>query len=101
MGCQKILNLCFLTGTQGFGAEFAGGAAAKAGQQLSLHTWENNDAASLWSIENTNGGVRFRNKANPNLIIDVNNGWKSSVGNRINLWTQNNSDAQTFYLQRA
>jgi len=77
------------------------GAAAKAGQQLSLHTWENNDAASLWSIETTNGGVRFRNKANPNLIIDVNNGWKSSVGNRINLWTQNNSDAQTFYLQRA
>ena len=77
------------------------GAAAKAGQQLSLHTWSDGDAASLWSIETTNGGVRFINKANPSLIIDVNNGWKSSVGNRINLWIQNNSDAQTFYMQRA
>ncbi len=77
------------------------GAAAKAGQQLSLHTWNDGDAASLWSIETSGAGIRFRNKANPNLIIDVNQGWKSTVGNRINLWTQNNSDAQVFHLQAA
>ena len=77
------------------------GAAAKAGQQLSLHIWRDGDAASLWSIETSGAGIRFRNKANPNLIIDVNNGWKSSVGNRINLWTQNDSDAQVFYLKAA
>jgi len=77
------------------------GKAAKAGQQLSLHTWREGDDASLWSIETSGTGVRFRSKANPNLIIDVNQGWKSSVGNRINLWTQNNSEAQVFYLQRA
>lgn len=77
------------------------GRDAKAGQQLSLHTWREGDDASLWSIETSGTGVRFRSKANPNLIIDVNQGWKSSVGNRINLWTQNNSEAQVFYLQRA
>ena len=77
------------------------GKDAKAGQQLSLHTWRDGDDASLWSIETQGSGVRFRSKANPNLIIDVNQNWKSSVGNRINLWTQNNSEAQVFYLERA
>ena len=76
------------------------GKDAKAGQQVSLHTWVNNDAASLWSIEEVSGGIRFRNKANPNLVIDVNQNWKSKVGNRINLWTQNNTAAQTFTLKR-
>ena len=74
---------------------------AKAGQQVTLHTWVDNDAASLWSIEEVSGGIRFRNKANPNLVIDVNQNWKSKVGNRINLWTQNNTDAQVFTLKRA
>ncbi|MGN1143064.1 MAG: RICIN domain-containing protein [Anaerovoracaceae bacterium] len=77
------------------------GKDAKAGQQVSLHTWVDNDAASLWSIEEVSGGIRFRNKANPNLVIDVNQNWKSKVGNRINLWTQNNTDAQVFTLKRA
>lgn len=77
------------------------GKDAKAGQQVSLHTWQDNDAASLWSIEEVNGGIRFRNNANPNLVIDVNQNWKSKVRNRINLWTQNNTDAQVFTLKRA
>ena len=77
------------------------GKDAKAGQQVSLHTWDNNDSASLWSIEEVSGGIRFRNKANTNLVIDVNQNWKSKVGNRINLWTQNNTDAQVFTLKSA
>ena len=77
------------------------GKDAKAGQQLSLHTWRDGDAASLWSIEDYGSGVRFRNKANPNLVIDVNCNQKSTVGCKIILWKQNGDEAQRFYLERA
>ncbi|MBR4861302.1 MAG: ricin-type beta-trefoil lectin domain protein [Firmicutes bacterium] len=77
------------------------GKDAKAGQQLSLHTWRDGDAASLWSIEDYGSGVRFRNKANPNLIIDVTNAQKSTTGCKIILWKQNGDEAQRFYLERA
>jgi len=76
------------------------GKDAKTGQQLSLHTWENGDDASLWSIEEVSGGVRFRNKANPKLVMDVDSGRRTVVGARINLWTDANTGNQSFTLQR-
>lgn len=76
------------------------GASAKAGQQLTLHTWANNDDASLWAIEEVSGGVRIRNKANPNLVLDVDHGHKTWTGTRINLWTQDTTGNQVFTMQR-
>ena len=77
------------------------GKDAKAGQQLSLHTWRNGDDASLWSIETYGSGVRFRNKTNTSLVIDVTNAQKSTTGCKIILWKQNGDEAQRFYLERA
>ena len=76
------------------------GAAAKAGQQLSLHTWREGDDASLWAIETYGNGVRFRNKANSSLVIDVNCNQKSTTGCKIILWNENGNEAQRFYLKR-
>lgn len=77
------------------------GKDAKAGQQLSLHTWREGDAASLWSIEEYGNGVRFRNKANTSLVIDVTCNQKSTTGCKIILWNANGDEAQRFYLKRA
>jgi len=76
------------------------GAAAKAGQQVTLHTWRNNDDASLWSIEEISGGVRIRSKANPSLVLDVDHGQKTKAGARINLWTEDNTGNQTIIMKR-
>ena len=76
------------------------GAAAKAGQQVSLHHWRTNDDASLWSIEQVSGGVRIRNKANPKLVLDVDHGQKTKAGARINLWTEDNTGNQTIIMKR-
>ena len=77
------------------------GKDAKAGQQLSLHTWKDGDAASLWAIEEYGSGVRFRSKANPSLVIDVNCNQKNTTGCKIILWNANGDEAQRFYLERA
>lgn len=79
------------------------GAGAKAGQQVSLHIWRNNDDASLWSIEEINdgtGAVRIRNKANSKLVLDVDHGQKTTAGTRINLWTQDNTGNQNIYMKK-
>jgi hypothetical protein len=49
-------------------------------------------------VEKYSDGYRFRNKANPNLYIDVANNKKSTVGNRINMWTKVNGSQQTLSM---
>ena len=77
------------------------GAAAKAGQQVSLHTWRNNDDASLWNFEvlPDGSGVRIVNKASK-LALDVDHGQKTKAGARINLWTRDNTGNQTILMKR-
>lgn len=75
------------------------GKNAREGQWAELCTWKSGDAASLWAVEKVSGGVRFINKANPSLVLNVSQGRKTQAGNGINLWTLGHSNGQTFQLK--
>lgn len=75
------------------------GSKCKAGTPLTLHNYENGDAASLWlPISNGDGSYSFKNKAS-GLMIDLTNGDCNKIGNRLIMYSSNKyRPAQAAYV---